>query len=853
LFDFIARLFGHHRTADLDQFRDLFERFQQILKGNNRILELISELEDKLGGEYIFDINYLKHVTGELSESVYLVSSSLNVISDNRYYGLFDRQMAIQKELERILRGEAVRGSDSLTMNYEEIDADLVEIVGGKNANLGEMKNRFKMPVPDGFAVTTNAYRRFMEHNRIWPEIHRIRKDLDDGIIEDAAGYDRTIDELFRKAAFPTDVVRSIERAIESIGKGNRSKRGLAVRSSAYGEDSPRRSFAGQFESFLNCPAEEVIPACIKVMASRFKHRVLAYAGEAALDEARFPMAIGIQQMIDAEASGVAYSVDPSGEYPEHIVLSACPGLGIPVVSGEGETDSYKISRLDTGRIIERQIGHKTTQTVFWESGGITKKKIDKQYQDAACLEDKQVIEVAERVLMLDRYFNRPVDVEWCYDRAGGFHVLQCRPLVLSSKSEQEPFNRAVVLADKTVLMKKQGQVAQRGIAVGRVRQVHEGDDARDFPVGAIVVTKYTTPRLSEIVRKASAIVTDVGSASGHMATIAREFCVPMIVNTGHATELLTEGSELTVDAEENVIYAGVVKELLAYGSEAEDMYRDLKEYYILRRLLKRISPLHLIDPNSPEFTVKNCLTYHDIGRFSHEKAVRILIDLNISSRRFRGVESRELKLNIPLGLHVIDLGGGLDTDDRGNKIESLERIKSLPMKSMLLGLVAPGAWSTQPLQLGFSDLVSSLTRFSMTARGASYQGQNLAVISDNYANISLRLGYHFNVIDTYVSENVDDNYIYFRFVGGVTETERRHLRAMLIKVILEKLNFRVTLSGDLVVARLKKVEKHRALDVLREIGRLIGFTRQLDTQMQSEQSIAELSQAFFQPPHEAM
>jgi len=254
-----------------------------------------------------------------------------------------------------------------------------------------------------------------------------------------------------------------------------------------------------------------------------------------------------------------------------------------------------------------------------------------------------------------------------------------------------------------------------------------------------------------------------------------------------------------------------------------------------------------------PEFTVKNCLTYHDIGRFSHEKAVRILIDLNISSRRFRGVESRELKLNIPLGLHVIDLGGGLDTDDRGNKIESLERIKSLPMKSMLLGLVAPGAWSTQPLQLGFSDLVSSLTRFSMTARGASYQGQNLAVISDNYANISLRLGYHFNVIDTYVSENVDDNYIYFRFVGGVTETERRHLRAMLIKVILEKLNFRVTLSGDLVVARLKKVEKHRALDVLREIGRLIGFTRQLDTQMQSEQSIAELSQAFFQPPHEAM
>ena len=129
----------------------------------------------------------------------------------------------------------------------------------------------------------------------------------------------------------------------------------------------------------------------------------------------------------------------------------------------------------------------------------------------------------------------------------------------------------------------------------------------------------------------------------------------------------------------------------------------------------------------------------------------------------------------------------------------------------------------------------------------SEYRGQNLAVISNRYANISLRLGYHFNVIDTYVSENVDDNYIYFRFVGGVTGTERRHLRATLIKEILEKLNFKVALSGDLVVGRLKKWGENEVLHVLYEIGRLIGFTRQLDTQMQNEQSIAEWFQTFFE------
>ena len=167
-------------------------------------------------------------------------------------------------------------------------------------------------------------------------------------------------------------------------------------------------------------------------------------------------------------------------------------------------------------------------------------------------------------------------------------------------------------------------------------------------------------------------------------------------------------------------------------------------------------------------------------------------------------------------------------------------------MKAILKGLTSPGAWSTQPVQVGLGGLVSSLTRYSMTGRAAEYQGHNLAVISERYANISLQLGYHFNVIEAYVSDNVNDNYIYFRFVGGVTETERRHLRAMLIKEILERLYFKATVSGDLVVGRLKKWEAKEILSVLEEIGRLIGFTRQLDTQMYSEESVQERFDAFF-------
>ncbi len=624
----------------------------------------------------------------------------------------------------------------------------------------------------------------------------------------------------------------------------------LAVRSSAFGEDSLRQSFAGQFISVLNRGEESVLAAYVQVLASRLKHRVVVYAGERVFQEDELPMAVGVEQMIDARTAGVAYSVEPSGETAECLSISANLGLGIGVVEGTASTDYFRVSRLNPTQIVSRRIGRKTMQVVPSESEELARVPVPGDQLDIPCLTDQQVIQLAERVLILERYFKRPVDVEWSFDAQGELYILQCRSLKIALRHDR-PGSGAKVPAGATVLMRRQGQVAQRGIAAGKVRHVSEDDDLSDFPVGAIAVTQYTTPQLAPMIRRAAAIISDAGSPSGHMATVAREFGVPMVVGTTDATRLLLEGAEITVDAEENVIYAGILKELLQYKVEAEDVFRDLKEYHILRQLLRKVSPLHLTDPDSLDFAPRNCRTYHDIIRFSHETAVKILIGLNLSSGRYRGVEARDLKLPIPLGLRVIDLGGGVALPAEAREIDSTDMIRSVPMQALLKGLMSPGTWSTRPLQLGFGDLVSSLTRYSMTDRVAVYQGQNLAVISDRYANVSLRLGYHFNVIDTYVSDNIDSNYIYFRFVGGVTETERRHLRALLIKQILEKLNFQVTLNGDLVVAQLKRVAEDEAGLVLQDIGRLIGFTRQLDTQMESEQSVAECLRAFFTRPPE--
>jgi len=841
-----SKIFHKEKAVHINELKVIFEKFKQILAGNNIVLELISQLEDKLSGEYIFDINYLKQIVNQISDEIYKVIHNLNYISNNNYTELLTRHAEIQTELENIISAKSKYLENVYSLTYDDLNSNIFEIVGNKNANLSEIRNYLELSTPDGFILTSFAYRHFMEHNGLWPEINKIYSDWKNDKNGSAKQYDEAIETLFSKAELPDKIEKAISDNLNSFYKQHKKKCNIAVRSSAYGEDTEMLSFAGQFKSFLNCPLNDVFSAYIEVIASRFKHNIITYSEEQSLDETILQMAVGIQQLIPSNTAGVIYTVDPMGNFGDCMMISAVFGLGAPVVSGTANADYFKVSRFDPSQIGERKIGEKTTKMVCNNSQGVKTVPIESNLSTKPCLLDKQIKELAETALLLDRYFKRPLDIEWCFDENGKLYILQCRPLMLPRKTEVNIKNLNEILAQKKVLMYKKGQVAQRGIAAGKVYHVKEDDDPLSFPAGCIAVTKHSSPHLSGIIRRARAIITDVGSSTGHMATVAREFGVPMIVNSENGTQILSDGDEITVDAEENIIYDGLIKELLEYETEGEDVFRDLKEYKLLRYLLRKISPLIMIDPKSTSFSAKNCQTYHDILRFCHEKAVQELIDMNMSSSRFKGVKAETLDLSIPLGLFIIDLGGGLSNESNAKIIKSIEKIHSFPMKAILNGLTSPGVWSTQPVKFEFSDLMSSMTRYSIRDGMGEYTGQNLAVISENYMNLSLRLGYHFNVIDTYVSDNISDNYVYFRFVGGVTETERRHLRAILLREILEKLNFKVTVTGDLVVASLKKLDAESILGILTDIGRLIGFSRQLDTQMQSRDSVKQYLNKFF-------
>jgi pyruvate,water dikinase len=347
------------------------------------------------------------------------------------------------------------------------------------------------------------------------------------------------------------------------------------------------------------------------------------------------------------------------------------------------------------------------------------------------------------------------------------------------------------------------------------------------------------------VIKKANAVLTDVGSPTGHMATIAREFRVPAIVNTEMATRLLQPGQLITVDARQNVVYSGTVKEL-CYYEFTEEAFEEMWEYRLLRRILKKIAPLSLIDPSDKDFLPSACKTFHDITRFVHEKAVAELIDLRYSGTYEDSTAShRKLKFGVPLSLALIDIGEGLAGSAESLTVEPRE-VTSVPMQAFLRGLAEPGVWSSRPLSVDFTSFMSSLTRtLSLTGSSPKYVGQNLAIISKEYANISLRLGYHFNMIDAYISEEPNSNYAYFRFLGGVTEMRRRSRRARLLADILLQNDFRVDVRGDLVVARIKKLPRKRMEEKVRLLGSLVAFTRQLDIRMISDEEIVRVREEF--------
>lgn len=825
-------------TLKKESFADLFLVFQKILHLNNRILELAASTGDKLGGNYVFDQQYIKTTCRTIAGLVQDLVQNLDLLAPRKYSGLVAAFEKINAEIEAELSGHLVLPTMDLVMPYAAISRDFADLVGAKNANLAEIGNSLSISIPEGFAITTQAYLAFWEHNALQPKVTAIVEAWENNRITTHEA-EQQIQSLILAGTIPVPLKKAVRKAIDELVQSQKSKQVVfAFRSSDRIEDT-EHTFAGQHISLLNERAINTVKCYKTVLASIFSASAMEYRRQKGILNSEILMSVGCQIMVDAKVSGVVYTVDPVSPQREVMIVSAAWGLGMSQADGQIRTDRFEVDRNPPHAICSLNIVRKREKVTPNRDCGIELEAVASELQTQPCLTTEQLKRLTETALAIERFFMKSQDIEFAFDQEDRLVVLQSRPLSIKSRINGLLQEIGAVLKGYPVLFAGKGEVAQQGIGTGRVFFVTNEADLESFPHGGILVAKQSSPQFARIIHKTRGIITDMGSATGHMATIAREFRVPAIVGAEIATLVLRQGQEITVDATEKTVYKGIVKELSMFHLGTDD-FDATYEYRLLRRVLKKIEPLHLLDPNNKNFTPTACRTFHDITRFVHEKAVEEIIGMNFYHHPFPKKNAKKLTLKIPLDLILIDLGDGFLQTTTARSL-SLEMVASEPLLAFVAGLQVPGVWNSDAVSVDFSSFMSSFTRTTASAIATpKYIGQNLAVVSKQYANISLRLGYHFTMIDSYLSDTANDNYIYFRFLGGVTETVRRSRRAKFLSGILEKDDFLVDLKKDLVVARIKKLPKRIMIKKMHLLGLLVAFTRQLDVSLVSEDRISK-------------
>lgn len=812
------------KTEEKEKLKQLLKEkylyFQRVLDENNRALSIMADLEEKFSGEYLFDMHYIQTNVRDVSEAVSEIIKNINALSDGKYSQLEEVYNQIREKIEKILISKIEIPETDFTIPLESLDKDSVLIAGGKIAHLSELKNILGIPTPEGFAVTSYAFIKFIEKTQLKEQISQILNSIDIKKIESLNEGSRKIQELIINSEVPEEIANSIKSSYENLCRKLSKKCTVSVRSSAIHEDSDF-SFAGQYSSFLNVPEEQILHNYKKVIASLFNTRAIFYYKTKGFAETEMVMAVGVLSMVNARAGGVMYSRNPNNPESENIIINAVKGLGKLVVDGTVTAETYVVNR--KGEIIEKLHGKQNKMIICKEQGDIEEIPLPDNIAQIS-LTDEEVLKLSNLAKKIEEYYESPQDIEWAIDEEGNIFILQARQLRIPEKKSETRLYLPTRIKGYNILLEK-GINACKGIGYGKAFVLKSEEELKDFPEGHVLVAKHTNPKYVVVMNKASAIITDVGSPTGHMASLSREYNVSTILNTEVATKTIKHGQDITVDAINCIIYEGKVQELIEAYSKIKEPFKETSLFKTLEKVLKLIVPLYLVDPTSEDFKPENCKTLHDITRFCHEMVMHEMFTM-WNKYEESEIHAVPLLAGIPIGVLVLDIEGGLK---EGIKKATPEDIYSIPLKALLKGMQSMQWPGPPPVDAkGFLEMVAhtvSIPEDELKETGK----KSFCIVTKNYMNFSIRLGYHFSMIEAYAGENINDNYIKFFFKGGGAALDRRLRRVRLINEILKRMGFRVTVKEDVIDAILPKYDIPTIENTLEILGKLTAYTKQLD------------------------
>jgi len=811
-------------VASLQSLQDRFQNFIALLDANNHVLKIIGDMEEKSRGEQLYDENYIRQALRGLRSGVAEIIDRMIALGGPEYESLKARFSAINTEVERIFIQKRPIQPDAYTVPFKELDRDRAASVGSKNAQLGELKSKLGLPVPDGFAITAWAYKRFVDAGNLQARITEHLQSVDIKRYEDLARVSDSIQAMIASSPVPDDLAEAILKSCDQLARSSGS-RALSVRSSAIGEDT-LFSFAGQYRSFLNVRSEDVIERYRAVLASKFTPQAIYYFMSHALAESELAMSASCVAMIDAAASGVVYTRDPVQPEQDCVLVSAVCGLGKYLVDGRLTPDIFCVSRSD-GNVRHAQLAVKPVRLVICAGGGTVEENVPEEEQSLPSVGEAHLRELAAYAQAIEEHYGIPQDIEWVVDRQGQLFLLQTRPLrVVRARPRTDHFDFSSFR-----VLRSGGTTVFPGAGCGPAYRVSSTRDLTQVPQGAVLIARNPFPGLVTAMGKIQALVTEVGSVASHMATLAREYQIPTLVGVERVADLAA-GRRMTVDATAGMIYEGIHPELCAARQSARKIPNETPVFNLLRSVIARVSPLNLLHPSDPGFSIGHCRTFHDITRFAHQRAMDEMFAGASRLEQKQRVGIR-LKTSLPLEVNIICIDRSFSPRP-GMQWIAEEELSSVPMKAFWGGICEEG-WIAEAAPADAGKPAAGLATGPPSSSRGEFSESSFAILGREYMIISLGLGYHFTTVEALCTPEPGKNYIRIQYKGGGAALDRRVRRVRLIMSLLSRLGFEHSGEGDFLDSSVAYLDSGGILKALHVLGRITMMTKQLDMALSND------------------
>jgi pyruvate, water dikinase len=781
-------------------------RYQHVLSPYDEAMDLMAEFEMREHTADTLKMDAVKRLYDRLQLAVQKIIVALGDLGDSRCGDLLKTHQHFDRHTTPLFDPALSLPAHPILVSLQDIHAEMAPFVGHKAAHLAAIGNTLNLPVPQGFVLTARAFDGFMTENELPGMIDAYLRDLS---LENAGHIDERC-EAIRRLILEAPVPRKIEAAIQDQLRQWQTNHEqpiyAAVRSSAIGEDT-EVSFAGQFATLLNVPARSVLNAYKEVLASKYNSGAVLYRMRCGHDDRTTPMAVIIMAMVDARASGVVYTRNPSQPEQADLQISAIRGLGEYLMSGDSAPYVIGVCRR-TGRITTHHTARQSHWITALPQGGTRLERLAPEDQKHPPIDNASARCLADWGERLEQHFGSPQDVEWAIDNARHLYLLQSRSLGLDAPPPPESTD--VLPLESLSVLHVGGRKACSGIVTGRI--YHAGPVLSEaIPADSILVIPKAGPEYASTIARVRGVIATKGSAASHLASVAREFGVPMIVDTGLAPDRWHQGQWVTLYADNLTVYAGRIP---AGGGRSSQPLSDPFESPLRRRLRalsNRITHCHIDAPTEKPLSDK-AFTIHDLIQQAHGFALETL-------------HTRRTETGNPVqAIHWTGANVATDFNLRPVSAPSIKPVGNQFLKAFWSGL----SWSH---------------RKTATDRRLLIDGY--AFMADASLYVTMPFDRQPSMLDVCQLSGHAPDHIRLRVVGGTGPYYHRCLRTRFLAEVLEELGFSLHIKGSLLDASVASDNFAHSLDLLHHTGRLLAFSRKTDPMLIGPWALKDLRTIF--------